>query len=87
MVKNITFPTKDLKLNNDNLSVITNATNPGSALKKNYLALAYHFCRKYYSAGIIDIRKIDTKDNFADAYTKALASRDFHGFMNEIMEN
>jgi len=35
----------------------------------------------------VDIRKIDTKDNYADAYTKKLVSGEFHGFMNEIMEN
>ena len=43
----------------DNLSAITNTTMPGSALKKKYLALSYHFCREYYSANIVDIRKID----------------------------
>ena len=79
--------TKPTIIYGDNLSAITNTVNPGSALKKKYLALAYHFCREYYSAGIVDIRKIDTKDNYADTYTKALASGEFHGFMNEIMEN
>ena len=71
----------------DNMSAIINTTSPGSALKKKYLALSYHFCREYYSANIVDIRKIDTKDNYADAYTKALGSGEFHGFFNEIMEN
>ena len=71
----------------DNLSAITNATLPGSALKKKYLALSYHFCREHFSAGIVDIRKIGGKDNYADAMTKALVSSEFHGFMNEIMEN
>ena len=71
----------------DNLSAITNATMPGSALKKKYLALSYHFCREPFSAGIVDIRKINGKDNYADAMTKALVSSEFHGFMNEIMEN
>jgi len=79
--------TKPSIIYGDNLSAITNAINPGSALKKKYLALSYHFCREYYSAGIVDIRKIDTKDNYADPYTKALVSGEFHGFMNEIMEN
>ena len=79
--------TKTSIIYGDNLSAITNAINPGSALKKKYLALAYHFCREYYSAGVADIRKIDTKDNFADGFTKALASEEFHGFINEIIEN
>ena len=71
----------------DNLSAITNATIPGSALKKKYLALSYHFCREYYSANIVDIRKITYKDKHADANTKALASGEFHGFIDELMEN
>ena len=79
--------TKPTVIYGDNLSSITNATMPGSALKKKYLALSYHFCREHFSARIVDIRKIDGKDNFADAMTKALVSYEFHGFMNEIMEN
>ena len=79
--------TKPTVIYGDNLSAITNATMPGSALKKKYLALSYHFCREHFSAGIVDIRKIDGKDNYADAMTKALASPELHGFMNEIMEN
>ena len=79
--------TKPTIIYGDNLSAITNATSPGSALKKKYLALSYHFCREYYSANIVDIRKIDGKDNYADAYTKVLESGEFHGFMNELMEN
>ena len=79
--------TKPTRIYGDNLSSITNATMPGSALKLKYLALSYHFCREHFCAGIVDIRKIHTKDNYADAMTKALVSTEYHGFMNEIMEN
>ena len=79
--------TKPTVIYGDNLSSITNATLPGSALKKKYLDLSYHFCREHFSAGIVDIRKIDGKDNYADEMTKALASPTFHGLMKEIMEN
>ena len=79
--------TKPIIIYGDNLSAITNTINPGSALSKKYLALSYHFCCEYYSANIVDIRKIDTKENYADPFTKALVSGEFHGFMREIMEN
>ena len=69
----------------DNLSAITNATVPGSTLNKKYLALAYHFCREHFSANIVNIRKIDGKDNFADPFTKPLVNHEFHGHMNDIM--
>ena len=54
----------------DNLSAIKNTIRPGSPLKKKYLALSYHFCREHFSAGIVDSRKIDSKFNFADPFTK-----------------
>lgn len=79
---NVTKPTI---IYGDNLSAIKNATNPGSQLQKKYLALAYHFCREHFSAGIVSIRKIPTKDNYADAFTKSLSSGEFHGLFNEIM--
>ena len=69
----------------DNLSAINNVITPGSQLQKKYLALAYHFCREHFSAGIVSIRKIPSKDNYSDAMTKALVSGEFHGLFNEIM--
>ena len=71
----------------DNLSAITNTIEPGSPLKKKYLALLYHFCREHFSAGVVSIRKIDGKHNYADPFTKALVSNEFHGLFNEIMMN
>ena len=71
----------------DNLSAITNTIEPGSALKKKHIALAYHFCREHYSGNVVDIRKIVTKDNYSDPLTKALLSTEFHGHINEMMEN
>ena len=77
--------TKPTVIYGDNLSAIKNTTNPSSQLQKKYLALAYHFCREHFSAGIVSIRKIPSKDNYSDAFTKALVSSEFHGIFNEIM--
>ena len=79
--------TKPSIIYGDNLSAIMNATKPGSPLKNKYLALSYHFYREYFSGGIVDIRKIDSKDIYADAFTKALVSYELHGHKNEIFEN
>ena len=43
----------------DNLSAIINTKEPGSTLKQNHVALSYHFYRKHYSSGVVDIRKVD----------------------------
>jgi hypothetical protein len=71
----------------DNMSVILNATNPGSTLNKKHVALAYHFVREHVANKIARIRKIDSADNYADPFTKALNSNDFHGFFYEIQSN
>ena len=78
--------TKPTVIYGDNLSSIKNTIEPGSPLKKKYLALSYHFCREHFSAGIVSIRKIGTKENRADPFTKALVSNEFHTHFNNIME-
>ena len=69
----------------DNMSSIKIVTDASSPLKKKYLALAYHFCREHYSAGIVEIRKIDTKHNLADPFTKSLVSPEHHTHFNSFM--
>ena len=78
--------TKPTKIYGDNLSTITNATEPSSALKKKHIALAYHFCRENFAGNVVDVCKIDTKKNVSDPFTKALVSQEFHGHMHETMD-
>ncbi len=68
----------------DNMSVILNATNPGSSFNKKHVALAYHFVREHVANEVVEIRKNDSVDNYADPFTKALNSTDFHNFYREI---
>ena len=79
--------TKPSIIYGDNLSAIVNITEPGSQLNKKYLALSYHYCREHFSAGIVDIRKINGKDNCADALTKSLNGSEFHGHFSKISEH
>ena len=69
----------------DNMSVVLNASNPGSTLNKKTVALSYHFVREHVANDVIEIRKIDSEDNFADPFTKPLVSNKFHGFFHECM--
>eukprot|EP00957_Ditylum_brightwellii_P165124 12572088-Ditylum_brightwellii.AAC.1 len=69
----------------DNISVVLNATNSGSTLNKKTVALLYHFVRERIVNGVVEIRKIDTDNNFADPFTKPLTSNKFHGFFYECM--
>ena len=69
------------------MAVIINSTDPGSTLNKKMVALAYHFVREHAANDVIDVRKIDTDDNYADAFTKCLNSKQFHGFYYQLMCN
>lgn len=53
-----------------NKAVVTNTTAAGSILRKKHLVLAYHLCREYFSAKIVDIRWVNTKHDLADAMNK-----------------
>ena len=79
--------TKPTVVYGDNMSAIRNSIDPSSPLKKKYLALAYHFCREHFSAGVVDIRKVHTKDNVSDPFTKGLSSVEFHTHFNSYMSN
>lgn len=71
----------------DNMSVVLNASNPGSTLNKKTVALCYHFVREHVANDVCRIRKIDTKENYADPLSKALNSTQFHGFFHEVLTN
>jgi hypothetical protein len=71
----------------DNMAVKINAANPASSLNKKSVALAYHFVREHQAGNVIDVRKIDTKDNYADALSKPLNSKAHHDFFYEFMCN
>ena len=71
----------------DNMGVVLNASNPGSTLNKKSVALSYHFVREHVANDVCEIRKIDSADNFADPFTKALNSNGHHDFFFEVMCN
>eukprot|EP00957_Ditylum_brightwellii_P040514 3066057-Ditylum_brightwellii.AAC.1 len=50
----------------DNMSVVLNASSHGSTLNKKTVVSSYHFVREHVANGVIEIRKIDSEDNFAD---------------------
>ena len=64
----------------DDMGVVLNTTNPGSSLNKKTVALSYYFVREHVANRVIHIREIDTKDNYADSYTKALLRQEHHSF-------
>jgi hypothetical protein len=71
----------------DNMGVVLNASNPGSTLNKKSVALLYHFVREHVANSVMEIRKIDSADNYANPFMKALMSNKHHGFFYKVMCN
>jgi hypothetical protein len=71
----------------DNMGVVLNASNPGSTLNKKSVALSYHFVREHTANNVTEVRKIDSMDNYADPFTKALNSHGHHDFFYEVSCN
>ena len=78
---------KPTRIYGDNRSSFLSATEPGTTLDKRHVALSYHFCREHFSAGVVDIRLIDGKHNFADALTKALPKTELDHHITQLMDN
>jgi hypothetical protein len=71
----------------ENMGVVLNVSNPGSTLNKKSVALSYNFVQDHVANDVMEIRKIDTADNYADPFTQALTSNEHHGVFYEIMCN
>ena len=46
-----------------------------------------HFVQEPVANDVVKVRKIDTKENYADPFTKALVINEFHVFYHECMVN
>lgn len=68
----------------DNLSVIQNATNPESDLKKKHVALSFHFTREAIAAGITSPHWLKGKFNRSDIMTKQIGSPEFLGHCDNM---
>ena len=71
----------------DNMLVVLNASNPGSTLNKKAIGFSYHCMREHVANNVIEIRKIESEQNYSDPMTKALNSTNPHGFFCEIQSN
>jgi len=71
----------------DNMSVVLNASNPGSTLNKKAIALAYHYVREHQANSVVEIRKIPSDQNYEDPFTKALNGTEHGGYFYELQSN
>ena len=71
----------------DNQSVFISSTNTSTSLNHKNVALSYHFVRENQANEVVDVRKIKSKENYADPFTKGLNSREHGDHFYELMTN
>ena len=65
----------------DNKSIVLNATNPASTLKKKHNSVAYHKVWECSAAGTVHFAHEPGKSNVADMLTKILPARKFKEYV------
>ena len=78
---------KPIVIYEDNHSAYVSATDPGISLNKKNIALVYHYVREHVANKVVEIRKIPSKDNYADVFTKGTNSVVYGQFFHELLSN
>ena len=78
-------PTIMCQLFEDNNGALTLAKDPKYRPRTKHIALKYHHFRSYVKRGEIEILPIDTKDQLADQFTKALDEQTFVFLRSKLM--
>jgi hypothetical protein len=77
--------TKPITILEDNQACIYLSKNPGDFAKSKHIDTRYHFVREQVEAGTLALKKIDTKENLADIFTKPLDKNQFSIISSNIM--
>jgi hypothetical protein len=69
----------------DNSSVVTNATEPASTLKKKHNSVAYHRVREAIASQVLRIAWVQSGKNLADMLTKPLNGPALHAMIDKVL--
>ena len=64
----------------NNIILFLNKNNIGILLNKKTVALSYHLVMESVANDVVEVRKIDTEENYADLFIKAMVSNELHDF-------
>lgn len=78
---------KPIDIYEDNSGAIDIAKNGNSTKNSKYIEVHYHYIHECIINKIINIVKINTDDNVADIFTKALSRKKFENFRNALNLN
>jgi len=68
----------------DNNSALKLTRNPEFHNRSKHIDVKHHFIREKVDEGVINTQRIDTKDNLADVFTKALPRPTHEGLVNRL---
>jgi hypothetical protein len=70
-------PTVKCTVFEDNSSALELAKAPKMRLRTKHIVIKYHHFRSKVDSGEVDIKRVDTKNQIADIFTKGLPRFDF----------
>ena len=68
----------------DNMAALKLAESAGGTRKSKHIAIRYHVVRELVAAGVVSIEHVETAENAADIFTKALGRLKFDKFANML---
>lgn len=68
----------------DSNSALKLTRNPEFHSKSKHIDVKHHFVREKVDEGLINTRRVDTKDNLADVFTKALSRPTHEDLVNRL---
>ena len=69
----------------DNMAALKLAESAGGTRKSKHIAIRYHVVRELVSNGVISIEHVETAENVADIFTKALGRVKFEKFAHMLL--
>ena len=77
--------TRPLTIYEDNQACIHLSKNPGDFSRSKHIDTRYHFVREQVAQQTVTQKKVETKDNLADVFTKPLDRKQFYTITNNFM--
>ncbi|KAG0157502.1 hypothetical protein PDIDSM_4687 [Penicillium digitatum] len=77
---------RPIEIHTDNINSQLLLTKKGGKSANRWLDLRWFFVKDAVAQGHVDIRRVDTKKNAADGFTKALAKEQFEAFVGKYGE-